>query len=132
MSNEENIDVTRSGMEAFNARDWDRFFGFSHESIVTHAPDLLEPLKGLEASKERFKANAEAFPDQHIETRQVFGQGDWIVLEGLFTGTHKGAFIGPNGQEVPPPRTRKSSSQSLWSSRSRAEKSSRSMIITTT
>ena len=102
MSDEENIDLIKSGMEAYNAHDWDQFFRNSDESIVIYAPDLEEPLKGLDASKERFKANAEAFPDQHIETRQVFGQGDWIVLEGVFTGTHKGTFTGPDGQEVPP------------------------------
>ncbi|MFQ5986265.1 MAG: ester cyclase [Thermoplasmata archaeon] len=102
MSAEENIESVKAGMEAFNAQDWDRFFALDHESIVTYAPDLDEPLKGLEAYKERFETNEKAFPDQHIETTRVFGQGDWVVLEGVFTGTHKGAFIGPGGQEVPP------------------------------
>ena len=60
----------------------------------------------MDAYRERFEGNAEAFPDQPIESRQVFGQGDWIVLEGLFTGTHKGAFTGPDGREVPPTNKR--------------------------
>ncbi len=64
----------------FNAQDWDRFFANAAESIVTHAPDLEEPLKGLKAYRERFETNVEAFPDQHIETKQVFGQGEWAVL----------------------------------------------------
>ena len=106
MSNEENIDLIKAGMETFNAQDWDRFFEFSDESILTYAPGLQEPLRGLDANKERFKANAEAFPDQHIETREAFGQGDRIVLEGLFAGTHKGAFTSPDGQEVPPTNKR--------------------------
>ena len=40
MSSIEKIDLIKSGMEAFNAQDWDRFFGLSAESIVTYAPDL--------------------------------------------------------------------------------------------
>ena len=102
MSNEENIDVIKSGMEAYNARDWARHSETIAEFIVYYSPESLEPVKGLDASKERFKANAEAFPDYHIETKQVFGQGDWVVLEGVFTGTHKGAFPTPGGQEIPP------------------------------
>ena len=102
MSSEENVELVKAGMEAFNAQDWDRFFAFSAESIVTHAPDLEEPLKGLEAYRKRFETNVNAFPDQYIETTRVFGQGDWVVLEGVFTGTHKGAFPGPGGQEIPP------------------------------
>ncbi len=98
----DNVELVKAGMELFNAQDWDRFFAFAEESIVTYAPDLEEPLKGLEAYRERFETNVKAFPDQHIETRRVFGEGDWVVLEGVFTGTHKGAFIGPGGQEIPP------------------------------
>ena len=90
----------------FNAQDWDRFVANAAESIVTHAPDLEEPLKGLKAYRERFETNVEAFPDQHIETKQVFGQGEWVVLEGIFTGTHEGAFPGPGGQEIPPTHKR--------------------------
>lgn len=106
MSIEENIELVRGGFEAFNNQDWDRFFAFGAESIVTTAPDLEEPVKGLEAYKERFDTNAEAFPDQHLETRQIFGQGDWVVMEGVFTGTHRGAFPGPGGQEVAPTNKR--------------------------
>ncbi|MEE9164176.1 MAG: ester cyclase [Thermoplasmata archaeon] len=101
MSSEENVELVKAGMEMFNAQDWDRFFANAAESIVTHAPDLEEPLKGLKAYRERFETNVEAFPDQHIETKQVFGQGEWVVLEGIFTGTHEGAFPGPGGQEIP-------------------------------
>ncbi|MFQ5553060.1 MAG: ester cyclase [Thermoplasmata archaeon] len=102
----ENVDLVKAGMEAFNAHDWDQFFANTAESIVNYAPDLEEPLKGLDAYRERFETNVGAFPDQHIATTRVFGQGDWVVLEGIFTGTHEGAFIGPTGQEVPPTNKR--------------------------
>ncbi|MEE9592078.1 MAG: ester cyclase [Thermoplasmata archaeon] len=105
MSIQGNIDLVKAGMEAFNAQDWDRFFGFADESIVAYAPDLEEPLKGLEAYRERW-ANVEAFPDRHIETKRVFGDAKWVVLEGVFTGTHKGAFPGPGGEEIPPTHKR--------------------------
>ncbi|MFQ5918795.1 MAG: ester cyclase [Thermoplasmata archaeon] len=101
MGTNENVELVKSGMEAFNAHDWDRFFALSDESLVNYAPDLEEPLKGLEGYRERFETNFAAFPDQHIETVRVFGAGDWVVFEGIFTGTHRGAFTGPGGQEIP-------------------------------
>ncbi|MEE9181235.1 MAG: ester cyclase [candidate division NC10 bacterium] len=106
MSSEENVELVKAGMEAFNAHDWDRFFGFSDESIVNYAPDLEEPLKGLEAYRERFETNVEAFPDQHIETTRVFGDAEWVVLEGVYSGTHEGAFPGPGGEKIPPTHKR--------------------------
>ncbi|MEE9592137.1 MAG: ester cyclase [Thermoplasmata archaeon] len=106
MSIQENVRLVETGIEAFNAQDWDRFFAMSDESIVIYAPDLEEPLKGLEAYRDRFEGSPEAFPDQHIETRRVFGQGDWVVMEGVFTGTNDGTFTGPGGQEVGPTNKR--------------------------
>lgn len=106
MSIQENVKLVETGIEAFNAQDWDRFFAISDESVVIYAPDLEEPLKGLEAYRDRFEGSPEAFPDQHIETRRVFGQGDWVIMEGVFTGTNGGTFTGPDGQEAGPTNKR--------------------------
>ena len=102
MSIQENLALVEAGMEAFNAHDWDRFLAMNDDSIVNYAPDLEEPLKGLDALRDRFEGGAAAFPDQHLETRHIFGQGEWVVFEAIFTGTHKGPMRDPTGEEVPP------------------------------
>lgn len=99
---EENVKLVEAGLEAYNAQDWDAFFAGGDESIVVYAPDLMEPAKGLAAYRERFETNAAAFPDRQIEKTRIFGQGDWVCVEGIFTGTHTGAFTTPAGDEIPP------------------------------
>lgn len=42
-----------------------------------------------------------AFPDFEITKERIFGQGEWVCLEFLFTGTHKGPYPGPSGQVIP-------------------------------
>lgn len=46
MSVEENLRVDREAIEAFNARDWDRFDQLHSESVVVHSPGSPEPAKG--------------------------------------------------------------------------------------
>ncbi len=36
----------------------------------------------------------EGIPDQHFEVADVFAEGDRVVLRGVVSGTHKGAFFG--------------------------------------
>ncbi|MFQ5552584.1 MAG: ester cyclase [Thermoplasmata archaeon] len=101
MSVEENLQTIKDGYEAFNAHDWDRFLERYAESVVYSAPDLPEPLKGVEAFRELIQTYNTAFPDQRFEEVRTFGQGDWAVSEAVFTGTNKGPFPGPEGQTIP-------------------------------
>ena len=101
MSVEENLRLIKDGYEAFNAHDWDRFFEGYAESLVVHAPDLLEPLKGLAAYREWIQTFDTAFPDQCFEEVRTFGQGDWVCTEAIFEGTHTGPLPGPGGETIP-------------------------------
>lgn len=45
------------------------------------------------------------FPDNHVQNnpyRVLFGQNDWTCSIAIFTGTHKGPMIGPEGKSIPP------------------------------
>jgi hypothetical protein len=37
----------------------------------------------------------EAFPDAKFTIKNVIASGDWIVVEGTYSGTHKGPMPGP-------------------------------------
>ena len=43
----------------------------------------------------------EAFPDFHAETVRVFGEGEWVCGQYVYTGTMKGPLTGPDGKEIP-------------------------------
>ena len=101
MSVEENLKAVHDWERAFNARDWDSAFAGYAESIVLHAPGLPEPLKGREAVKGWITGFVAAFPDIKTTIRNAFGQGDMVVMEEEFTGTHTGTLIGPDGSEIP-------------------------------
>ena len=94
--------VVQERNQAVNARDWDRFFGTYAESVVAHAPGLQEPQKGIEALKGRLGAFFTAFEDFRANIVNSFGQGDWVVVEQEFTGTHTGTLVRPDGLEIPP------------------------------
>ena len=101
MSVEENLQVIDADFEAINAQDWDRFLGLHSESHVLYAPDSPEPRKGREALREWIQGYATAFPDLRVETVRSFGQGDWVCVEWVVTGTHTGPLMGPGGETIP-------------------------------
>ncbi|MCJ2554752.1 MAG: ester cyclase [Candidatus Thermoplasmatota archaeon] len=101
MSVEENLKLVDAGLEAYNAHDWDRFFEFYAESVVNYGPNLPEPSKGLAALRERFETNEIAFPDHRMEKVRAFGQGDYVCVETVWKGTHKGPMQGPKGETIP-------------------------------
>ena len=43
----------------------------------------------------------DAFPDVRLETERIFGDGDFVCLNSLFIGTHKGDLPGPSGTTIP-------------------------------
>ncbi len=57
--------------------------------------------------KEVVRALRTAFPDLHFEIGQIIGEGDWVSLHSVMTGTNLGPLryplLPPNGpREVPP------------------------------
>lgn len=108
MSVEENLRKIDASIEAFNARDMDRFVGLQAESSARHAPPAPEPRKGRDALRDylqglanAFQGLVNAFPDGQIEKVRAFGQGDWTIAELAFTGTHTGPLPGPGGEAIP-------------------------------
>ena len=90
MTVEQNLRMVEAAFEAINDRDWDHLWGLHMDNIVMSVPDLPDPVKGREAVQGRLQAWAEALPDLSWKRVRGLGQGDWVCVELLITGTHKG------------------------------------------
>jgi steroid delta-isomerase-like uncharacterized protein len=54
-------------------------------------------LHGIEAFRQMGEAFATAAPDNHLEARHTWEDGDTVIVEGVYTGTHTGPLAGPGG-----------------------------------
>ncbi|HEX9339600.1 MAG TPA: ester cyclase [Thermoplasmata archaeon] len=90
MTVEQNLRMVEAAFEAINDQDWDHLFGLHMDNIVMSSPDLPVPVQGREAVQERLRAWGEALPDLSWKKLRGFGQGDWVCVELLISGTHKG------------------------------------------
>ncbi|AKU93900.1 hypothetical protein AKJ09_00564 [Labilithrix luteola] len=53
-----------------------------------------ETIRGKPASKQLFADWIKAFPDAKTDTMNAWAIGDFVIVEGTFSGTHQGAFAG--------------------------------------
>ncbi len=90
MTVEQNLRMVDAAFEAINAQDWDHLWGLHVDNIVMSAPDLPDSVKGRESVQERLQAWGEALPDLSWKRVRGFGQGDWVCVELVISGTHKG------------------------------------------
>jgi predicted ester cyclase len=74
-------------------------------SVFTEDCETMLPGGDTLNTRDAFRVVAqgysEAFPDNHFEIQNVVESGDWIVIEGVYGGTHTGPLRGPQG-EIPP------------------------------
>jgi predicted ester cyclase len=81
-------------------KDWERGAKLFSPDVVTVMPGA-EPLKGIQPFLEYAQVFTNAFPDAHIELKSTLEEGNTIVAESNFVGTHTGPLASPQG-EVPP------------------------------
>lgn len=90
---QENKEVVRKAIEAFNQRDLERFFSFHTNDTTSHEVYFESPL-GREEFETFLGRFFVAFPDAHIDTRNMLAEGDTVVVENVLTGTFIGEFQG--------------------------------------
>ncbi len=95
----ESRDLAEMHVKAFNERRWERATGI-------YAPDLVmvEPggtANGIDAYLAVAKGFVAAFPDCRMDVTVVIASGDRVAIEGVYSGTHTGTLVTPQG-EVPP------------------------------
>ncbi|TMD89531.1 MAG: ester cyclase [Chloroflexi bacterium] len=92
--------VVERGLKAFNAHDLEAVARDSAPDIELTAPGGVK-VKGVQGVKEYNQSWIKAFPDARIENKKLIAQGNTVVVEGTFSGTHTGPLKTPMG-EVPP------------------------------
>jgi steroid delta-isomerase-like uncharacterized protein len=90
---EANKAVVRAAIAALNDRDLDRFFSLHTDDTTSHEVYFPQPL-----GREEFRAFLDeflhAYPDAHIETLGMTGEGDVVAVENVLTATFAGEFRG--------------------------------------
>src|SRR5258708_39015449 len=86
--------VVERNLRAFNAHDLEAVArDAAPETGLTSPGDIK--VKGPQAAKEYNQNWVRAFPDARVEAKQIFGQGNTVIVEGVFTGTHDGTLKTP-------------------------------------
>jgi steroid delta-isomerase-like uncharacterized protein len=86
-------------IDAFNAHDEQRIRELNADDAVFEAPGDVR-VEGRDASAEYAMAWLRAFPDARIDVHNELADGDWVVQEFTFIGTHEGTLMSPTG-EIP-------------------------------
>jgi len=95
----EAADLARQHHDAFNERAWQR-------ASQLYSPDLVvvEPggaSQGIDAFLAHAQGFTRAFPDSRAEVKTLTEAGNRVAVEAVYTGTHTGPLVTPQG-EVPP------------------------------
>jgi len=91
--------VVERGLKAFNAHDMEAVARDAAPDIELTSPGDIK-VKGPQAIKEYNQNWVGAFSDARVEAKQIFSQGNAVIVEGVFTGTHDGTLKTPMG-DVP-------------------------------
>jgi steroid delta-isomerase-like uncharacterized protein len=91
-------DATNSGDQQLISRMIDELV---EPDALIRTPLPLEAT-GAEKLKEVFRRLHAAYPDLHIEIRDLIAEGDKVVDRNTVTGTHQGEYmgLGPTGKSV--------------------------------
>ncbi len=97
---EENLRIVRSSIDAYNSHDVNQAIEYEAESVVIYSPDHLTGITGREAAINSVTADFVACPDIHLKIEQIIGQGDWVSVQGILTGTHTGPMMTEKGRTI--------------------------------
>lgn len=93
-------DVLERAVEAFNAKDEERFLSMARGDVDLPAPGGLN-FHGRDGFRQWYRLWTEAFPDRKVRYHNLVGEPNQVIGEGTFTGTHTGVMHLPTG-DVPP------------------------------
>jgi steroid delta-isomerase-like uncharacterized protein len=88
------------GIEMWNNGDFDRLQTLMADDQVWVSP--TGRLTGSEAIVNRYRADLTAFPDRRLQVSKWVEEGDTVVVEYEWTGTHNGPLSLPDGAELAP------------------------------
>ena len=83
-------------LEAFNAHDEERIRQLNAENAIVEAPGDVR-VEGREPTTQYAMAWLRAFPDARLTVHNELVDGDWVVQQFTFEGTHEDTLRSPNG-----------------------------------
>ncbi len=83
-------------VEAFNAHDEERIRQLNAENAIMEAPGDMR-VEGREPTTQYAMAWLRAFPDARLTVHNELVDGDWVVQQFTFEGTHEDTLSSPNG-----------------------------------
>jgi len=87
--------LVRIHYQGVNSGDLDMAGSVFAEDCETTSP--YGTLKGIEAFRQMGEAFLAAAPDNRLEALHTWEDGDSVIVEGVYTGTHTGPLAGPAG-----------------------------------
>ena len=87
-------------LERYNDGDLEGTHALTAEDAVWVSP--TGRITGRQAILEDDRGGLVAYPDRRLNVSDWFECGETIVIEGEWTGTHKGALTLPDGSQLPP------------------------------
>ena len=94
--------VLEQAIERWNAVDRDGWAALYTDDVVYEGPGGAR-ISGLAELREKyFAALVTAAPDRASRDVVLFAEGDHVVEEARYTGTHTGTWRAPDGVEIPP------------------------------
>jgi steroid delta-isomerase-like uncharacterized protein len=94
--------VLEQAIERWNATDRDGWAALYTDDVVYEAPGGAR-ISGLADLKEKyFDALVTAAPDRRSSDVVLFAEGEHVVEQARYTGTHTGTLRNPGGAEIPP------------------------------
>ena len=94
-----NIQLNDEAAALYSKGDIDGFVDTYAEDAVLRSPDGVS--EGKQAIREYWTQEKAAFPDSNVEMIRSIEDGDIVMAEWTWSGTHRGPFSLPDGTEVP-------------------------------
>ncbi|MEV4179220.1 nuclear transport factor 2 family protein [Nonomuraea sp. NPDC049709] len=93
-------DVIDQLVTAINAQDLDEVVRCYQPRATVVGPELQA--EGLEQIRSYHLHIWEAFPGARMTVWERSTEGDTVAIEGVYTGTHEGPFLSPEGEVIEP------------------------------
>jgi steroid delta-isomerase-like uncharacterized protein len=100
-------------MDAFSADDWQRFREILQPNVVYEETGTQRRAEGVDEYLRLCQGWKAAFPDAHGTVRRSVENGDTVVQEVVWEGTHRGPLAVPGGT-IPPSGQRIRTVGTMW------------------
>jgi predicted ester cyclase len=97
----DDLQLVRNELAAWNEKNRDTWLEFYSDKSTFDVPGGVR-LEGLDGARLFWAGYQDAFPDNRVVERRLFGQDGQVLVEGVFEGTHAGPLPTPDGQIVEP------------------------------